>query len=117
MSKVPKILYIDDEVDLVQLASSFFEDEDFPFETSTSFDEALSKIRGNHYDLIISDSKMPSGTGEELLSIVRSEGSFDGKFILVTGNLDYQEGREDFDKVIHKPIRFEELIDVIKSMS
>lgn len=57
----PRVLYIDDEADLVELASSFFEDSDIPIDTSTDFHHALKMIRNNKYDIIISDVNMPSG--------------------------------------------------------
>ena len=112
-----KILYIDDEVDLLDLASSFFEDENLPIDISSDFNDALAKIRGQHYDLIISDAKMPSGSGHELIKIIRSEG-FAGKIILVTGNLESMNENNDraYDMVIYKPINFQELVETVKSL-
>lgn len=111
----PRILYIDDELDLLDLAASFFEDENLPIDISSDFHDALSKIRSNDYDLIISDAKMPSGSGLELCKIVKSEGKFKGKIILVTGNLQNSEAA-DYDFVIYKPIKFQELIEKVKSL-
>lgn len=113
-----RILYIDDETDLLDLAASFFEDENLPIQTASHFDEALKLIRENQYDLIISDAKMPSGSGFELFKIIKSEGHFKGKSILVTGNLDSQSesSKNGFDLVIYKPIKFQELIETVKSM-
>lgn len=118
MSRQPKILYIDDEFDLLNLASSFFEDEALPIETCTTFSEALDKIRSGTYDLIISDARMPTGSGKELLSIIRSEKLFTGKFILVTGNLDFQDDddKNSYDLVLFKPLRFQDLVDQAKEM-
>ncbi len=117
MSKA-RILYIDDETDLLDLAASFFEDENLPIDTASHFDEALKLIRANQYDIIISDAKMPSGSGFELFKIIKTEGYFQGKSILVTGNLDNQteSNKNGFDLVIYKPIKFQELIDTVKSM-
>jgi DNA-binding response OmpR family regulator len=113
-----RILYIDDEIDLLDLASSFFEDEDLPIDTTSNFDEALSLIRSNEYDLIISDAKMPSGSGFELFKIIKSEYLFKGKVILVTGNLESQDQCKDlgFDLVVYKPIQFQELVETVKSL-
>ena len=112
------ILYIDDEEDLVSLASSFFEEEGIPIDSCTNFEVALTKIRSKKYDLIISDSRMPSGTGRQLVETIRREGIFDGKFMLLTGNLDFklEEEKSLYDMVIYKPLRFMELIDKVKSM-
>jgi DNA-binding NtrC family response regulator len=118
MTTRPKILYIDDEHDLLILASSFFEDESLPIETCANFSEALSKIRAGSYDLIISDARMPTGSGKELHSIIKSEKLHCGKFILVTGNLDYQDEneQENYDLILFKPLRFQELVDHAKKI-
>lgn len=118
MIKQPKIMYIDDECDLLNLASSFFADEEIPIETCSNYNEALEKIRNSAYDLIISDARMPTGNGAELLRIIRDEKVFSGKFILVTGNLDYKNEPEPnlYDLILFKPLRFQELVDHAKKM-
>lgn len=115
----PRILYIDDEIDLLDLASTFFEEENLPIETCSDFQDALALIRANRYDLIISDAKMPSGSGPELFRIVRAEGLYSGRIVLVTGNIEdfgSEKSRNDFDLVIYKPIRFQELVAKVKEM-
>jgi len=52
MNVKPKILYVDDESELLNLASAFFEDEALPIDTCGNFSEALNKIREGSYDLI-----------------------------------------------------------------
>ncbi len=118
MKMPPKILYIDDEHDLLNLAASFFEDECLPIETCTSFDEALLKIRNQSYDLIISDALLPKGSGKELLSIIKSEKLDCGQVIIVTGNLDFKEenDKNSVDLVLFKPIRFQELVAHAKNL-
>lgn len=118
MNRQPKILYIDDESDLLNLASSFFEDEALPIDTCANFSDALLKIRTGSYDLIISDARMPTGSGKELLSIIKAEKLNCGKFILVTGNLDFQDENEKshYDLILFKPLRFQELVDHAKKM-
>jgi DNA-binding NtrC family response regulator len=118
MSVPPKILYIDDEHDLLHLASSFFEEENLPIDTCSNFSEALEKIRNGAYDLVISDARMPSGTGKELLSIIKSEKLNCGKFILITGNPDFadQDDKDNYDMILFKPFKFSDLIDRSRSM-
>lgn len=115
---MPKILYIDDESDLLDLAASFFEDENLPIETCTNFQDALSLIKANKYDLIISDARMPTGSGYELLKLIRAENLYDGKFIIVTGNIENVGVEEKLgcDLVLFKPLRFQELIEEVQKM-
>lgn len=116
--KTNRILYIDDELDLLEIAATFFEEEALPIETCSEFDEALRLIRNNKYDLIISDAKLPTGSGYELCQIIRSENLFNGKIILVTGNIENfgEEQKSDYDLVIYKPIRFQELVASVKKL-
>jgi CheY-like chemotaxis protein len=117
MTSKPKILYIDDESDLLMLATSFFADESLPIETCSSMTEALLKIQQSSYDLIIFDARMPSGTGQELLNKLRNENLFQGKFILVTGNLEHENlSEQECDLVLFKPLRIQDLVDQAKKM-
>ncbi|HXH76741.1 MAG TPA: response regulator [Bacteriovoracaceae bacterium] len=113
-----RILYIDDEVDLLELAASFFEDENLKIETCCTFQGALELIRKNQYDLIISDVRMPSGNGHDLMNLIHKEGLFTGKVIMVTGNAD--EGNDPrhrvYDLIVYKPIDFYELIEQVKKV-
>lgn len=111
-----KVLYVDDEVDLLDLAKTFFEDEGIELDICSDIHTALTKIKAGHYSVIISDAKMPSGSGHELFRILRSEVNFTGKLYLVTGHLEKDsESAKDYDFVIYKPIKFFELIDEIKT--
>jgi DNA-binding NtrC family response regulator len=116
MLKQPKILYLDDESDLLILASSFFEDAGLVIETCQDFDEAVKKIRAGSYDLIISDSRMPRGSGAQLFAIIQAEKLVCGKFVIVTGHFDIldEPGHHEFDLVLFKPLHFQELVDQVK---
>lgn len=117
MSIKPRILYVDDESDLLMLASSFFADESLPIETCSSIPEALQRIKQSSYDLIISDACLPSGAGQELLTELRTENLFSGKFILVTGNLDHDNlSEQGCDLVLFKPLRLQELVEQAKKI-
>ncbi len=112
-----RVLYIDDEVDLLDLAEGFFLDEDIPVDTCSDFFRAIELIKNNHYDVIVSDAKMPSGSGTDLFKMLRKEFHYKGKLILVTGNLDSTDKANDtgLDIILYKPIAFEELVKTVKS--
>jgi CheY-like chemotaxis protein len=111
MTSRPNILYMDDESELLVLATSFFADESLEIDTCGSISEALKKIKHNRYDLIISDAGMTSQTGQAFLNQLRHEYLFQGKFIMVTGNLEFEYFNHDgCDLVLFKPIRFQDLV-------
>jgi response regulator RpfG family c-di-GMP phosphodiesterase len=65
-----KILFVDDEPQIVQSLSLLFDDYDVV--TATSGEEALKHFKnGNTPDVIVSDQRMPMMTGVELLQKVR----------------------------------------------
>ncbi len=112
------ILYVDDERDLLELATTFFEEENLPLDIAADVNEALELIRKKNYDLIISDVRMPSGSGIDMIATARAENKFSGKFILVSGDLKSQdEGKKaGCDLMMNKPLDFFALIDSVKEL-
>lgn len=112
-----RILYIDDEIELLDLAAIFFEDENLPIETCSDFHEALKLVEKNSYAIVISDAKLPSGSGPELIRTIKKNG-FKGKTVLVSGNVQDPSEIIDigYDEVVLKPIDFVGLIEKIKSL-
>ncbi len=111
------ILYVDDEVDLLELATSFFEDEHLTLDTSADFTEALNLIGKKRYDVIIADVRMPSGSGIELIQKAREEKNFQGICILASGDVGQNEAKASgCTMVVNKPIHFPKLIDLIKDL-
>ncbi|MFP5386380.1 MAG: response regulator [Bacteriovoracia bacterium] len=113
MGKV-NVLYVDDEADLLDLALSFFEDENIPLDTCSNLESALSLLKKNDYRVIITDAKMPGGTGFDLIRIIREDLQFKGKIILATGSLQRSEANAGYDYVIQKPINFADMIEKVK---
>ena len=85
-----RILYIDDEPGLLEIAKLFLEGmDDFSVDVVTSGDDALRSISSQSYSAIISDYQMPGMDGIALLKAVRNRDS-SLPFILFTGR-----GREE----------------------
>ena len=85
-----RVLYVDDEPDLLVIGKLFLEkDGIFSIDTASSAGEAGEKLKSTHYDCIVSDYQMPVMDGISFLKYVR--GSYnDLPFILFTG-----KGREE----------------------
>ncbi|HUL39263.1 MAG TPA: PAS domain S-box protein, partial [Methanomassiliicoccales archaeon] len=85
-----KVLYVDDEPSLLEIAKEFLESEgDVEVETSESAMDALVRIETRPFDAIICDYQMPVVDGIRFLKTVRMQGR-NTPFILFTG-----KGRED----------------------
>jgi len=85
MSGSIKILHVDDDVGIVELAATFLQrhDDRFSVETATSASEGLDAL-DDGIDCVVSDYDMPEMDGIELLEAVR-ETDPDLPFILFTG--------------------------------
>lgn len=77
------ILVVDDEEDILVTLKDILEEEGYTVDIESNPRDALEKIKQNEYDLVISDLKMPSMSGEELLEEVRKFNSVVG-FIMLT---------------------------------
>lgn len=71
MDKI-KILWVDDEIDLLKPHILFLNDKGYDVSTSNNGDEAIEKVRDFHYDLIMLDENMPGLSGLETLSRIKT---------------------------------------------
>jgi PAS domain S-box-containing protein len=86
MTAVVRVLLVDDEADLADVAATFLEREDerFTVDTATGAGEALDVLSSRDFDCVVSDYDMPGQNGIEFLKAVR-EAHPDLPFILFTG--------------------------------
>jgi DNA-binding response OmpR family regulator len=85
-----RVLYVDDEPDLLGLGKIFLEEEGgFVVDTAPSAEEALTFFHTHQYDAIVSDFQMPDMDGIDFLRAIRAH-SASLPVILFTG-----KGRED----------------------
>jgi PAS domain S-box-containing protein len=86
MTAVVRVLLVDDEPDLADVAATFLEREDerFTVDTATGAEEALSALTDREVDCIVSDYDMPGQNGIDLLEAVREDYP-DLPFVLFTG--------------------------------
>lgn len=117
-----KILYIDDDTDLVEIYIRFFEDTGYTLRTALSAEQGYEEARSFQPDLIISDVLLPGMNGIELCRKIKSEKSLsDVIFMLVTGmEVDSKDMVEGFkagaDEYLMKPFSRDEILARVNSL-
>lgn len=78
-----KAIVIDDEISVCEAVRAILEGEGLEVFTTTNSINAIEQIKGNNYDLIISDLKMPGMDGLELYDNIK-ETAPESIFIIIT---------------------------------
>ena len=80
-------LIVEDEPDLVELVTTLLRQTGGQVDVFAGGRPALERVRGNHYDLIVSDMRMADGSGEDFYRAATSERrKLAGRFLFVTGD-------------------------------
>lgn len=66
-----KILWVDDEIDLLKPHIIFLENKDYEVHTATNGIDAIDLVSENQFDIIFLDENMPGYTGLETLSRIK----------------------------------------------
>ena len=71
MEKEIKILWVDDEIDLLKPYVLFLQEKGFIVSTCHNGDDALNRIEKEYFDLVFLDENMPGLSGLETLSYIK----------------------------------------------
>src|SRR5690625_4715911 len=111
-----KILIIEDDLAFGKMLQLFLERKKFEVSLSTSGKQAREMLTNNHFDLLITDLKLPDDSGMELLKIARKH-TPPTPTILMTSYADVTTAVEAIKRgaadYISKPFRQEELLMVM----
>jgi DNA-binding response OmpR family regulator len=118
-----KILFVDDEPDIIYSIKRLLEDNEFVVDSYTDPTLALSNFKPRLYDLLLLDIKMPKMSGLDLYQKMKEIDSNVKICFLTASELFYEEYRRldaypSLDKAyfIQKPFRSEELIRKINEI-
>jgi two-component system alkaline phosphatase synthesis response regulator PhoP len=119
MSKSPKILVVDDEIDLCEIMQFNLQSEGYEVDTVLSAEAAL-ELDLNQYDLFLFDVMMGGMSGFKLADIIRKRIKLSSPIIFLTaktGEINlltgFSAGGDDY---IEKPYSIREIIVRIKAM-
>ena len=113
----PSLLIVDDEPCILGLLPALLKGE-FEVVTAGSADAARRLFARHEFDLILTDQKMPGGTGVQLLEWVRQKHPLTGR-LLMTGFAEIEEAAEAINRgqisgYIFKPWKPDELLQVLR---
>jgi DNA-binding response OmpR family regulator len=111
-----RVLLIDDDKAILRSISLVLERNGFSVDKAETGKEAIEKIAAQPYDVLLVDLKLPDMEGTDLLSRINVPSAvkimFTGFPSLVSGMQAMDQG---VDAYLHKPVKPEELVLVIKS--
>ncbi|EQC52612.1 response regulator receiver domain protein [Bacteriovorax sp. DB6_IX] len=67
-----RILYVEDEREFVELVAQEFNTKNYTYIHSAKLSEAAAKARNQKFDVIVTDIKLESGTGDQLIKTIKS---------------------------------------------
>ncbi|MEW5728099.1 MAG: response regulator [Pseudomonadota bacterium] len=92
--RVPVILVVDDSLTTRTLEKSILEAQGYQVRLAVDGIEALSKLRSEHVDLVISDVQMPRLDGFGLLQAIKSDQALKSVPVILVTSLEAREDRE-----------------------
>jgi len=115
------ILVVEDDIELLELYAEILQVNMYNVQTAINGEEAVSKYRQIHPDLVVMDGDMPKLDGYEAFSQI-IEMDKNAKVIIVTGYSEFElKNKRALEQglvsVISKPIGIDMLLDLAKKYS
>ena len=114
-----RIMIIEDDEEMRSLLKDFFEEEGFETDSVSNGVDALRMLSKDHFDLVITDIRMPGLTGLDILPRIRSLKP-ETPIIVMTAYGSDDVRRRSFERgatiYLEKPIHLSELRTVIREM-
>jgi two-component system NtrC family sensor kinase len=116
-----KVLVVDDEVDILDLAGKILSRQGYGVQTALDGESALRHLAAGPFDLIVSDWKMPGLSGQQLYErLLESDPEAAQRMVFMTGDV-LSEKTEKFlsehgKTCLHKPFSIAEFQKVVSDM-
>jgi CheY-like chemotaxis protein len=109
---MPRILLVDDDVDLRFIIEHMLIDAGYRVDATGSMSGAIELLQSQPYDLVIADGKLPDGTG---FDIADRAGKLSIKAVILTGYALSLPGeiRERYE-ILLKPMHSQELVAAVE---
>jgi DNA-binding response OmpR family regulator len=113
-----KILIIEDEQDIVDIATMILEDEGYEVCSMTEFDGYESKVEKCHADLVLLDLNLGAYHGKDICKYIKGQDDLKKiAVVLMSANKDIEivKNEAGADAFISKPFDLEHFIQVIRT--
>jgi len=118
-----KILIVDDDENLAMMIGTRLKVANYDVRTANSFNDAYRAFLAFEPHVVLTDIGIGDENGLDLIERIRSHGNNNVKTIYMTGDLDryrsalVRESQLHHAKVIAKPFRADELINIISAQA
>ncbi len=116
-----KVLVVDDEVDILNLASQILSRQDYRVQTAVDGESALRHLAAERFDLIISDWKMPGLNGQQRFErLLATDAQAASRMVFMTGDVLSEKTekflRENGKTCLAKPFSIADFQNVVNDM-
>jgi CheY-like chemotaxis protein len=113
-----RLLVVDDEVSIREFIAEALDCCDYKVETAENGVIALEKLRSSNFDALLTDYRMPKGTGWELIMRMRSAGIHIPTVMMTgqSGELLAKHPDLQVNALVEKPFLIQELLDVLENV-
>ena len=119
MQRVKRVLFIDDEREILDLAEDWLSSPGVSLDVAENLKEAIQKLIAHSYDVLVTDFLFPGEKGVDFLLWV-TEKCPDLPVIVFTGDDRCEESLKAVENrlegVLHKPESLGELCDRVRSL-
>ena len=116
MKRTANVLVVDDEKTVCNSCKKILTQEGYNVDTALSGEEALNKVKGNGFDVVIADWKMPEIDGMEVIRRIKRDNP-NVIVIMITGYPSIESSikaiRSGVSDYVAKPFTPEELSDAV----
>jgi DNA-binding response OmpR family regulator len=113
-----KILIIEDEKDIVDIATMILEDEGYEVSSFTEFSDFETKVNDSCADLVLLDLNLNGYSGEQICRYIKGNAHLkQTSVVLMSANKNIREVKDEAgaDGFICKPFDLADFIDTIKA--
>ena len=113
-TSLPRVLVVEDEGALGRLVECLLASRGLAIDIASHGGEAIGKLRGKAYRLVVTDLKMPMVDGEQLVRWMREEAALDTPVIVLSAIRDVRQHERlealGVSAILNKPLDMDDFL-------